>query len=127
MSPNRILREIYNFEKDKKFHLHDIARHICDTIDIDVNKHKFSTSKDVVKFTRDTIEQLYFSYEEEWFISLSSPIGKCSGGNKLRTYQIFKRKYCYEKYLTHVNCISDRMNLTNIRISAHQLRIERGR
>ncbi len=58
---------------------------------------------------------------------MSSTTGKCGGGNKLRTYQIFKRKHCYENYLTFIDCISDRINLTKLRISAHQLRIERGR
>ncbi len=127
MSSNRILKEVYNFESDKKFHLRNIAMHICNTIGIDLNKYKFSRVKDIVKFNRDAIDQLHFFYEEEWFISISAPTGKHGGGNKLRTYQTFKRKYCYENYLTYVNCINDRINLTKLRISAHQLRIEKGR
>ncbi len=75
MPQNRILREVFNFETDKKFHLRNIVKYICDAIGIGFNKHKFSTVKDIVKFNRDTIEQLYFFYEEEWFISLSPQLG----------------------------------------------------
>ena len=47
--------------------------------------------------------------------------------NKLRTYKSFKRRLTCEKYLSDISNISYRINLTKLRVSAHQLRIERGR
>ena len=37
------------------------------------------------------------------------------------------RKYELENYLSYISNITDRVNLTKLRISAHQLRIEKGR
>ena len=48
-------------------------------------------------------------------------------GNKLRTYRLFKKKYELEKYLLDIKDFYDRISLTKLRISAHPLRIEKGR
>ena len=48
-------------------------------------------------------------------------------GNKLRTYRNHKPLYEYEQYLTQVCNIRDRIALTKLRISDHDLQIERGR
>ena len=45
----------------------------------------------------------------------------------LRTYVKFKRTLDCENYLSYVENVSHRISLTKLRISAHPLRIERGR
>ncbi len=127
MSSTRVIKQAYDFEKDKKFHLYDIVKHICEYFGIDLESYKFTNGASVIKFNKTIPEQLRFSYEEEWFISLSSDKGKSGMGNKLRTYKSFKRCLTYEKYLSTVTNITHRTNLTRLRLSAHDLRIERGR
>lgn len=48
-------------------------------------------------------------------------------GNKLRTYKLFKSNFSLEKYIILVKNSSHRKSLTRLRISAHDLEIERGR
>ena len=83
--------------------------------------------KSLKRFVRDFKEQLVFNHEEEWFNYLLSPVGKSGQGNKLRTYVKFKRSLDFENYLCFVENMSHRISLTKLRISAHPLRIERGR
>ena len=49
-----------------------------------------------------------------------------TNGNKLRTYAIFKSQFKPEEYLK-LNCNNQRRTLSQFRISAHKLAIERGR
>ena len=48
-------------------------------------------------------------------------------GNKLRTYRNFKHKIYTENYLTVITDRNIRKNFTRLRISAHNLPIEKGR
>ena len=50
-----------------------------------------------------------------------------NGGNKLRTYYTFKKNFVYEKYLDLQGDFTLRRNITKLRISSHQLEIERRR
>ncbi|XP_048584056.1 uncharacterized protein LOC125563170 [Nematostella vectensis] len=47
--------------------------------------------------------------------------------NKLRTYRTFKDKYELENYLVAIPNVKHRVALTKLRISNHQLQIEKGR
>ncbi len=127
MPNSRILKEVYNFEKDKKFHLNGIAKHLCENLGICLDEYKLTNNVSVKKFNRDIPDQLRYSHEHEWFIALSSSVGKSGMGNKLRTYKLFKRSLTFEKYLCTISNITDRTNRTKLRLSAHNLRIERGR
>ena len=49
------------------------------------------------------------------------------GGNKLRTYWKCKSTHELEPYLLHVKPLNLRTNISKLRISAHDLNIERGR
>ncbi len=49
------------------------------------------------------------------------------GNGVICTYGKFKRTLECEKYLQYVDNTSDRISLTRLRISAHSVRIERGR
>ena len=46
---------------------------------------------------------------------------------KLRTYSKFKSEFEMEKYLVVLKNVNERRNLTRLRISAHNLNIEKGR
>ncbi len=127
MQNSRFVTEVYNVGKDKRFHLHDIATHLCDTIGVDLDSYNFADFKIRKKYQKDVRAQLEYYYKEEWFITLSSPVGKTGMGNKLRTYKSFNRKLTCEKYFSDISNISYRINLTKLRVIAHQLRIERGR
>ena len=52
---------------------------------------------------------------------------KGEGGNKLRTYNLFKSSFAYEKYLDCVDNRDKRVLLTKFRIGICPLRIETGR
>ena len=58
-------------------------------------------------------------YEEHWLTKMSTE-------NKMRTYRQLKTNFRYEQYLDIVNS-QHRKSLTRLRISAHNLAIERGR
>ena len=47
--------------------------------------------------------------------------------NKLRTYALFKTMPRFEKYLDELKCIKERTALTKLRLSNHNLMIEKGR
>lgn len=49
------------------------------------------------------------------------------GGNKLRTYKLFKSKFEQEPYLAVVKVVQHRVALTRLRVSSHSLAIEVGR
>jgi len=50
-----------------------------------------------------------------------------SGGNKLRTFRKFKGDFKLENYITDIKNKNLRKNITKLRISAHDLMIEKGR
>ena len=50
-----------------------------------------------------------------------------NGRNKLRTYRLIKGDYKMETYLTDIKSREMRSNIAKLRISAHDLQIERGR
>jgi exonuclease III len=54
-------------------------------------------------------------------------ISNIKKGKKLRTYCLFKDIYKYEPYLDQVKNVRHRKDFTRLRISAHDLNIERGR
>ena len=68
-------------------------------------------------------------FEFQWRNELSRTTSrnKAAGGNKLRTYYTFKKNFVYEKYLDLQGDFTLRRNITKLRISSHQLAIERGR
>ncbi len=124
MPESRLVKQILIATANQKFSLKDIAHKVTKDIGVDLNEHKKYSLK---HFNNSIKSQLLFSYEDDWFTYLSSPKGKTGGGNKLRVYQTFKRKNEIEPYLSLIENSSDCANLTRLRISAHHLRIERGR
>ena len=63
-------------------------------------------------------------YENYFFNLINADVGVTGkGGNKLRTYALFKTEYGFAKYLT-MNVMS---NIAKLRTSTHNLSIETGR
>jgi hypothetical protein len=65
--------------------------------------------------------------EKEYSIKWLNHINRCGEGNKLRTYATFKKTFNLENYLLTINCKEKRSSYTKLRISSHNLMIERGR
>ena len=55
-----------------------------------------------------------------------SALGEIKTMSKMNTYSVLKRDISPEKYLTSVQNISDRTALTRLRLSNHNLMIEKG-
>ena len=127
MSSDRPVKQIYAVTKNDKFSLQNIALRIMHELDLDQSSFQFNDKMNRDKFYRLAKSQIQHCFEEDWFTSITLPTGKRGRGNKLRTYQIFKRKYCFENYLDCITKVNDRINLTKLRVSAHKLRIETGR
>jgi hypothetical protein len=72
--------------------------------------------------------QLEGQFRQLCFDQLKSTTGKDGrSGNKLRTYNLLKTEYAREPYLTIDLPVHLKRAITKIRISAHNLEIERGR
>ena len=48
-------------------------------------------------------------------------------GSKLCSYVLYKNNFVCEKYLSVIHNVDIRKNLTRLRVSAHSLKIEKGR
>ena len=67
-------------------------------------------------------------FEFQWRNELSHTTSRNkTGGNKLRTYYTFKKKFEYEKYVDLQGNFALRRNISKIRTSSHKLEIEAGR
>ena len=79
-----------------------------------------------VKVTTNHLEHTYFQRLTDIFHQ--SAFEKIrENRSKLRTYSLLKRDIGYEKYLTEVTSVQDRIALTKFRLSNHVLMIEKGR
>ena len=78
---------------------------------------------------RTAMTSMKHIFEFQWRNELSRTTSrnKTTGGNKLRTFYTFKKNFVYEKYLDLQGDFTLRRNITKLRISSHQLEIERGR
>jgi len=66
--------------------------------------------------------------EDLWLRELARKEGKSGkGGNKLRTYALFKKECCFEPYLMHIKDWRKRALYTRFRSGVAPLRIETGR
>ena len=70
------------------------------------------------------LEKLHCNYEFSWLKYIQ---GENRVNNKLRTYCTIKTSFCREEYLNMNLRLDKRKNLTKLRISAHDLKIETGR
>ena len=67
-------------------------------------------------------------YIQAWFSSLSTNNSRTGeGGNKLRTYRLFKSNFELEAYLCNIQNTAHRAALTRLCVGSHRLAIELGR
>ena len=67
------------------------------------------------------LQRLIDIFHQEAFAEINEP------SSKLRTYKEFKTEIGLENYLEIISCERDRINLSRLRLSNHQLMIEKGR
>ena len=79
-----------------------------------------------------TMRNVMCSYRDQfiqlWHATLErehSPSGH--GGNKLRSYRLFKNEFHLEPYLLNIQSIALRVAMTRLRVGCHNLEIEVGR
>jgi hypothetical protein len=70
---------------------------------------------------------LYVIVERIKDIAAQNWHGDVANSSKLSTYVLFKPVQCKEDYIGNINNKAFRASLTRFRVSAHDLRIERGR
>jgi hypothetical protein len=72
--------------------------------------------------------KINLAFENYWKKLLMTDISLSSkkGGNKLRTYRIFKQSFTFENYL-NLACPIRRKRLAQFRLSAHRLKVETDR
>ena len=127
MPNNRLVKRAYDQTKNKKFSLYNISKHLMTLTDINLTTYNLNNRSD-----RDTLYKLFVSkfdtlVEEEWYSLLNSDTGPTGQRNKLRLYAKLKTCFKQEKYLEIIKNPIIRSNLTKLRISAHNLAIEKGR
>ena len=91
-------------------------------INIDVKKVK-NMKIDLKSLIYSKLKQ---KYNFVWRSEIDDDRNNKQGGNKLRTYRLFKDNISLEKYLLILN-EDERRVLTKFRVSAHNLEIEKGR
>jgi len=71
---------------------------------------------------------MFNKYKIDWQNNIRKENGNsCKGGNKLRTYKLFKHNYCTEFYCTTVLPLNHRSAFAKFRCGVAPLRIETGR
>lgn len=96
---------------------------ILSYFNIDIN-NIMGKSTHVLK--RHIFKVIIQKYKKIWNTELFRDNRSGKGGNKLRTYRLFKNKYEYEPYLDWGDYRQRRL-LTKFRISTHNLEVETGR
>ena len=82
---------------------------------------------DISKQTPYSFKKRSSSIIKHYFINMWHQENEQQNNGKLRTYVTFKSNFGREHYLANVNNCDQRKSITKLRISAHQLNIERGR
>ncbi len=78
------------------------------------------------KCTTNHIEQTYFQRKSDIFHQAAFEKIR-ENKSKLRTYSLFKTEIGFEKYLTEITSVQERIALSKFRLSNHTLMIEKGR
>ncbi len=101
-------------------------RPLCHKIGLKFAWENQGASK-VVNTCDTAVKSMQHIHNFQWANTLNRPFGINGNkeGNKLRTYKLFKKEFEFEKYLLHIKDWTLRRNLTKLRISAHNLYIEK--
>lgn len=111
-----------NLNIQKKYSWYSCLESLMDYMNITQNCWKNNKNK----LQKLILNKLKIKYNSIWHTALFKDKVNGNGGNKLRTYRLFKNNIKFEKYLSLLN--EDKRRLfTKFRISAHTLEIEQGR
>ena len=113
--------EQYNNSSDKCLWVKFVKSILCDLGFSHVwNNHSTFNSYSLLASIKNKLKERFISFWEKRMLGEET-------SKKLRTYRLVKQDFGIESYLELVHDKSVRKCLTSLRISAHRLRIERGR
>ena len=123
---NSLLKKFYKNIKDS-----DRLSKLCNLYQM---RNQLGNYVNVLPITNSTGEykrlknNLQSSFDIYWYNMVNTDISMSGkdGGNKLRTYRTFKKCIRFENYL-NLNNFDKRRKISQLRISAHNLKIETGR
>ena len=127
-SNNKLLKRFYdNLKSNNVLHgknnVLTTVQNINNTLGINAPTHP----KAVEQYTNRLRGKLVNNFKMYWSQMINTSFTKSSkGGNKLRTYKLFKQNFGYENYLNIANS-KLRKELARFRTSSHHLKIETGR
>ena len=82
----------------------------------------------IQKVQKDVKQRLQDIEFQKWLSDMFNDSGRSGNqSNKMRVYRTFKTEYKYESYLDNVTIVKHRIDFTRLRISDHNLEIEKGR
>ena len=127
MSNNRLVKQIYLKTKSRPFSTCDIANRFLSLLDIKLDDYDLYSRRDCDRLNSLFTSKFDMYVDDEWYSLLNAEHGPTGQWNKLTLYSKLKSVFKQEKYLTQITNPILRSNLTKLRISAHNLAIEKGR
>ena len=122
---NSIIKKIYNMlRNDAELNITytglNCGHHVKTLLQsLGFNEVWINQSENSIKY--ETIkERIYDHYYQSWYSNINNSL-------RLSYYRIFKRNFVQEKYLDFIHDNKLRLSLSQFRISAHDLEIEKGR
>ena len=119
---NSLVQKVYTESKSLNNRVGTIISFLEENINYTRGEIDLHNRKELKRYTRDMKKYVKFYFENIFFTFLHS-----DGNKKLSTYRFFKQRYYCEPYLKHVTDPFIRKDVTCLRISAHNLKIEAGR
>ena len=131
MPNDRIIKRIYNYCKNKSSArcqnwYFRVSKHFTT-----LNCHKFVQARH--RFSSQCMfrvlsEKMMNKFSEEWRVAINNSNSQSgTGGNKLRTYKLFKRTFGMEQYCKIIMSPLHRSALVKFRCGVAPLRLETGR
>ena len=124
---NRLLKKVYEKTKNQKFGIKNIALHYGTLVSVKIEDLDLTDTTQCKRLMNHFYDAWYVYNEEEWYSFLNSGFGPSGENNKLRLYCKFKKNLVLENYLKDITDFHKRKNIVKLRISAHNLAIEKER
>lgn len=133
MDNNRINNKIFIWSHSMKQRYKNWCLHIDTTMmkfGYTLNRDNFYSRSERRTIINELQANMFNEYKNDWIIKVNSntSVSKNNGGNKLRTYKLFKTVYETEQYVKyHTMSRARRSALSKFRCGVAPLRIETGR
>ncbi|XP_052217139.1 uncharacterized protein LOC127835010 [Dreissena polymorpha] len=127
MDNNRINYKVFKWSYIKIHHTNNWHHKICMKVPLDIS-YSYSTSERKY-ITNNCIDDLFNDYKAVWLNNINrEQAAHGRGGNKLRTYKLFKQTYNTESYVNNIIIPrSHRSAFAKFRCVVAPLKIETGR